>query len=345
MKGIIIAGGLGTRLRPLTYQRPKPLTPVANRAFLEYQVALLRTHGITDIVFATNYMADKIEDHFGDGSAFGVSMQYALEDTPLGTGGAIRNASEYFPGESVAVFNGDVLTDFDLGAILAFHKEREAIATITLSEVPSPHPFGVILLDGEGRVREWREPSEESKKSLASDPELMPGGKDLINAGLYLLEPQFLSAIPHGIPRSVERDIFPRLIAEGAPIYGISPGGFWMDVGRAEQLIVATQAILSGQIKASTPGQAVGPGTTIAPSTWINGLTSIGRNCRIGGGSRLENCIIMDNVVIGEHVRLLNVIVDEGARIQDEVLIEGRGATVPVVAAGSTLSKGTRLIG
>src|SRR5579871_1156901 len=128
MKGIIIAGGLGTRMRPLTYRRPKPLVPVANRPFLEYQVALLREHGIDDIVFATNYMADKIEAHFGDGARFGVRMRYALEDKPLGTGGAIRNAADLFPGESVAVFNGDIMTDFDLGAILAFHAQKGALA-------------------------------------------------------------------------------------------------------------------------------------------------------------------------------------------------------------------------
>ena len=141
MKGIIIAGGLGTRLRPLTYTRPKPLVPVANRPFLEYQVALLRKHGVDDIVFATNYMADKIEGHFGDGSRFGVRMRYAIEETPLGTGGAIRNAADRFPGEAVAVFNGDVMTDFDIGAILRFHHDKQAIATITLVARSQPQPF------------------------------------------------------------------------------------------------------------------------------------------------------------------------------------------------------------
>src|SRR5579871_523989 len=198
VKGIIIAGGLGTRLRPLTYRRPKPLAPVANRPFLEYQVAHLRAHGIDDIVFATNYLADQIEAHFGDGSRFGVRMRYALEETPLGTGGAIRNAADLFPGEAVAVFNGDVLTDFDLGAILAFHRDRKALATITLAEVPSPHPFGILILDAEGRVQEWREPSEETKKALAVDRDLIPTGKDLINAGFYVLEPAFIARIAPG---------------------------------------------------------------------------------------------------------------------------------------------------
>ena len=346
MKGIIIAGGLGTRLRPLTYQRPKPLVPVANRPFLEYQVALLRKHGIDDIVFATNYMAEKIQAHFGDGSRFGVRMRCALEDTPLGTGGAIRNAADLFPGEAVAVFNGDVMTDFDIGAILKFHKEKQAIATITLSEVPSPHPFGVLILDSDGRVEEWREPSEEAKKALASDHDMMPTGKDLINAGFYVLEPEFIARIVPGVPSSVERDIYPALLKEKGPVYGIVPGGFWMDVGRAEQLLIATQAVLSGGVKTATPGLAVGEGTTVAPSAWMNGQTAIGRNCRIGEGARLENCILMDNVTVGNRVRLSNVIVDEGTIIEDETAVEGRGAAgpVPVIAAHSVLGRGTRLL-
>ncbi|HLJ56122.1 MAG TPA: nucleotidyltransferase family protein, partial [Chthonomonadaceae bacterium] len=239
-KGIIIAGGLGTRLRPITYRRPKPLVSLANRPFLEYQVALLKKHGITDIVFATNYLAEKIEEHFGDGSRFGVTMRYAIEETPLGTGGAIRNAADLFPGETVAVFNGDILTDFDLGAVLAFHREKRALSTLTLAEVPGPSPFGVLVLNDDGRVLDWQEPSEETKKTLAAAHDLLPTGKDLINAGFYVLEPECVARIPQGAPSSVERDIYPKLLAERAGVFGFTPGGFWMDVGRAEQLMTAT---------------------------------------------------------------------------------------------------------
>lgn len=345
MKGIIIAGGLGTRLRPLTYRRPKPLVPVANRPFLEYQVALLRKHGIEDIVFATNYMADRIESHFGDGSRFGVRMRYALEETPLGTGGAIRNAADLFPGEAVIVFNGDVLTDFDIGAILAFHLRKRALSTLTLAEVPSPNPFGVLTLDAEGRVLKWVEPSEEAKKALIVDPDLVPAGKDLINAGIYMLEPEFVARIPPGVPSSLERKIYPQLIAEQAPLYGIAPGGFWMDVGRAEQLLTATQAVLSDAVRTAIAGLAVGEETTISPSAWIDGQTVIGNSCRVGEESRLEGCIVLDNVIIGSHVRLHHVILDDGTTVEDEVVIDGRGGggSVPVIAAGSTLCKGTRL--
>ncbi|HZO90327.1 MAG TPA: NDP-sugar synthase [Chthonomonadaceae bacterium] len=348
MKGIIIAGGLGTRLRPLTYRRPKPLVPVANRPFLEYQVALLRAHGIDDIVFATNYMAERIESHFGDGARFGVRMRYALEETPLGTGGAIRNAAALFPGETVAVFNGDVLTDFNLRVLLDFHRRKQALATITLAEVPAPNPFGVLILDTEGRVREWREPSEETKKALAASPHPMPTGTDFINAGFYILEPEFIARIPAGVPSSIERDIYPTLLAEGAAIYGMAPGGFWMDVGRVEQLLTATRAVLSGAVKTALPGIAIGEGAEIAPSAYISGQTAIGVNCRIGDESRLEDCVVMDNVTIGRQVRLRGVILDEGTALEDEVVIEGgeneSAGAVPVIAADSRLGRGTRLL-
>ncbi len=345
MKAIIIAGGQGTRLRPLTYQRPKPLVPVANRPFLEYQVALLRKHGITDIVFATNYLSEQIEAHFGDGSRFGVRMQYALENEPLGTGGAIRNAANLVPDSSLVVFNGDVLMDFDLSAIIAFHQKKHASATITLTEVPSPNPFGVLYLTPEGEVERWEEPTEELKQRLALDREIVPTGKDYINAGCYILEPSCIARIPPNTKVSIERDTYPKMIAERAGVYGYSAKGYWLDLGRAEQLLSATQAILSGVVRTATTGLAVGEGTTIAPTTWINGLTAIGKHCRISDESRLENCILLDNVTVGNNVRLYGIIVDENVVIEDEVVIAGRGggSSVPVISAGSVLKRGTRL--
>ncbi len=345
MKGIIIAGGLGTRLRPVTYHRPKPLVPVANRPFLEYQVALLKQHGIDDIVFATNYMADKIERHFGDGSRFGVRMRYAIEETPLGTGGAIRNAADLFPGEAVAVFNGDVLTDFDLTRILTFHVEKKALATLTLSEVLSPNPFGVLILDSQGKVVEWREPSEEKKKALATGSYEITG-TDFINAGFYVFSPEFIARIPQGIPSSVERDIFPVCIAESAPVYGIAPGGFWMDLGRPEQLMIVSQAVLSGAVKTGTPGLAVGEGSVIAADVEFTGHASAGRNCRIGSGSKLDATILLDGVTVGKNVRLKGLVVDENSTIEDDCIVEGRGGDGPtlVLAAGTVLKQGTRIL-
>ncbi len=344
MKGIIIAGGQGTRLRPLTYERPKPLVPLVNRPFLEYQVALLKTHGIDEVVFATNYMAEKIQEHFGDGSRFGVKMHYAVEETPLGTGGAIRNAADLFPGESVAVFNGDVLTDFDLQKILSFHRDMNAIATITLQPIPAPNPFGVLLLDDRGEVQSWREPTEEEKKALANSADSIQTGTDLINAGFYVFDRKFIDSIPAGTKSSVERDIFPPLIAGKAGIYGIAPGGYWMDLGRPEQFIETTRAILTRSVKTFTDDQPIRSSDTIAATATITGLSTIGSNVSVGAGTTIEDCVIMDGVTVGENCTLRNLIVDQNTEIQaDTTLIGQAGGVASVVAAGSVIKSGTRV--
>lgn len=317
MKGIIIAGGLGTRLRPLTYMRPKPLVPVANRPFLEYQVALLKEHGIDDIVFATNYMAEMIEAHFGDGSRFGVRMRYAVETTPLGTGGAIRNAADLFPGQTVVVFNGDILTDFDLSAIVRFHEERRAIATVTLAPIPRPHPFGALLLDSEGLVQSWHEPSEAEKQAMSKAGQA--SGSDLINAGFYVLSNAAVERIPQGARSSIERDIFPPLIASGG-VFGFAPGGFWMDLGRPAQLLEATKAVLCGLVRTSVASTAIGSDTQVAPSARIDGSSAVGSRCIVGEGARIEGSIVLDGVTVGRNALLRGVIVDENAVIENDVV-------------------------
>jgi mannose-1-phosphate guanylyltransferase/phosphomannomutase len=363
MKGIIIAGGAGTRLRPLTYTRPKPLIPVVNRPFLEYQVALLKRHGITEIIFCTNYLADQIEGHFGNGSAFGVSMQYALEEAPLGTAGAIKNAQALAGRDSLVVLNGDVLTDFDISSIIRFHKEKNALVTLTLKEVPSPSPYGVIITDANGRVQEFREPSEAQKKALASNPNIQYTGVDYINAGIYVMEPEALDAIPTGKPVSIERETYPKLLAEGAPIYAIAREGYWLDIGRPEQYRQATEAILSRDIAVDVPGEwmvsgywaeegaEVDPTAHIAPTVHIGkkariaagatikGKTVIGPRCQIGANATLIDCILEDSVIIGEGAKLCGAILDNGAHVAAESVV-----TIPsVFAAGSVLGKGTRI--
>lgn len=363
MKGIIIAGGAGTRLRPLTYTRPKPLIPVVNRPFLEYQVALLKRHGIEEIIFCTNYMADKIAAHFGDGSAFGVTMRYAIEETPLGTAGAIRNAQNIAGRDTVVVLNGDVLTDFDISSIIRFHQDKNALVTLTLKEVPSPSPYGVIITDEDGRVLEFREPSEADKKKIAGNPNIQHTGVDYINAGIYVMEPEALDAIPTGRPVSVEREIYPRFLEEGRPIYGVAREGYWLDIGRPEQYRQATEAILSRDISVDIPGEwtpagywaeegaEVGPTAHVAPTVHVGknariadgasvtGRSVIGPNCRVGANATLTDCILEDGVLIGEGARLSGVILDNGARVEPGSIIE-----VPaVLAAGSLIMKGTRI--
>ena len=364
MKGIIIAGGAGTRLRPLTYTRPKPLIPVVNRPFLEYQVALLKRHGIEEIIFCTNYMADKIAGHFGDGSRFGVSMRYAIEEHPLGTAGAIKNAQMIAGRDTVVVLNGDVLTDFDISSILRFHKEKGALSTITLKEVPSPSPYGVIITDEEGRVREFREPSEATKQMLAADPTALGvTGVDYINAGIYIMEPEALDAIPTGRPVSVERETYPKFLQEGRPIYALVRDGFWLDIGRAEQYREATRAILGGLIRVEVPGEwqaagywaqegaevdptahiaptvHIGARARIGPGASITGMTVVGPNCRVGKNATLTDCILEACVDIGERATVTGAILDDGVRVEPEAIVSGTA----VFASGSLIAKGSRI--
>jgi len=339
LRGVIIAGGFGTRLRPLTLRRPKPLMPVANRPFLEYQVAQLKAAGADEIVFATNYLAERIEAHFGDGSRFGVRMRYAVETEPLGTAGAIRNAVEGLPPDRAIVFNGDILTDFDIGAIVRQHLENRAAVTLTLYRVNRPHPYGVIQVADDGGVQAFLEPTEEQKR--AADRGEPMEGSDFINAGIYIMEPEVIARIPLR-PCSIEREFYPQILAEGERVYGVEGRGFWLDIGRPAQYLRATRALLSGEVKTALPpagrrteqGYWLGAETEIEPDAEIeagchigdyaciearvqlSGYTVVGAGCAIGGGSRLHGCILGERVQIGDGCHLIDCILD------DEVVIE-----------------------
>ncbi|MER3475185.1 MAG: hypothetical protein C4335_14455 [Armatimonadota bacterium] len=354
MQGIIIAGGFGTRFRPLTYTRPKPLMPVLNRPLLEYQVALLKVHGVDEIVFATNYMADAIERHFGDGTRFGVKMRYAQEDQPLGTAGAIRNAAKsLWRREAVAVFNGDIVTDFDLGAIIALHRQRGARATIALKAVPTPNPYGVLDLASDGRVLAWREPTEEQKKALAATPNVEQTGWDYINAGFYVLEPEVIESIPEGRMVSIEREIYPRMIAQHEGLYGAPAEGYWVDVAGPAQYWKVTNDLLRGRVNVAPPGtpQAeglwcmegaqvrgmldagamvhVGENAVIEEGVHLRGTVVIGAGCLIARGCVLEDCVLLERVKLEQEVNLTRVICDSevsisvGCRIADAVISAG----------------------
>ncbi|MCS7209117.1 MAG: NDP-sugar synthase [Fimbriimonadales bacterium] len=355
MRGVIIAGGFGTRLRPLTLRRPKPLIPVANRAFLEYQVAQLKAAGADEIVFATNYLAERIEAHFGDGSRFGVRMRYAIETEPLGTAGAIRNAVEGLPADRAVVFNGDILTDFDIGAIVRQHLENHAQVTLTLYRVRRPHPYGVIRVSETGRVQAFLEPTEEQKR--AADRGEPMEGSDFINAGIYVMEPETLARIPLR-PCSIEREFYPQILAEGAPVYGVEGRGFWLDIGRPAQYLRATRALLSGEVKTVLPpigyrtaqgywlgaeaeiepdaeieaGCHIGDNVRIEARVQLIGYTVVGAGSSVGGGSVLHGCILGERVQIGDGCHLVDCIIDDECLIEPHVRLRNA-----VLGAGSVI--------
>jgi mannose-1-phosphate guanylyltransferase len=360
-RGVIIAGGFGTRLRPLTLARPKPLMPLANRPFLEYQVALLRSAGITEVVFATNYLAEQIEEHFGDGSAHGVHMIYKEEKEPMDTGGAVRNAIDGLLTMDCVVFNGDVLHDFDLNGILADHEDSGADATLTLYTVRRPHPYGVVPTDDQRRVQAFVEPTQEQKR--AADRSEPQEGTDNINAGLYV----FRGGVAERIPNrrcNIEREFFPDLIASGALVRGFITGGYWTDVGRPGQLLSATRAILSGQVHtalppygenvggvfvgeevswdgaAVEPGCALGPRCRLAPGAAVESYSALGEGCRVGSGSRVSASVILPNVAVGSDSVISGCLIDRDCRIGDNVQL-----TDVVLGAESELADHSRLGG
>src|SRR5256885_6773800 len=235
MKGLILAGGKGTRLRPLTINTPKPVVPVANSPFLLYQVDLMRSAGIEDIILSLSYQPRKIEDLLKDGTDYGVRIRYAVEASPLGTGGAFKNAEEHIDSTSV-VFNGDVLTDINLAAVVAHHKAKQAVATIVLTPVENPSAYGLVETSSDGWIQRFIE---------------KPGPDEItcntINAGIYVLEPSVLKYMPKGEPYSFERGLFPALLEHKEPVLSFVMDTYWIDIGTPRKYLEVHQDILSGK--------------------------------------------------------------------------------------------------
>ncbi|MGZ4760557.1 MAG: nucleotidyltransferase family protein, partial [Acidimicrobiales bacterium] len=219
MKAVIMAGGEGTRLRPLTSNAPKPMLPLVNRPMMEHIIDLLKLHGIDEIVVTVAFMANAIRTYFGDGSEFGVSISYATEETPLGTAGSVRNAMDVLD-ERFLVISGDVLTDIDLGAIIDFHHQHQAMATIGLAHVENPLEFGIVITQEDGRIERFLE-----------KPTWGQVFSDTVNTGIYVIEPEVLDHIPAGEPYDFSQDLFPKLLSMGAPLYGHVAEGYWQDIG------------------------------------------------------------------------------------------------------------------
>ncbi|HVF13316.1 MAG TPA: NDP-sugar synthase, partial [Acidimicrobiales bacterium] len=242
MKAVIMAGGEGTRLRPLTSNQPKPLMPLVNRPMMEHVVHLLKEHDFEDVVVTLAFLPQTIRTYFGNGSEFGVRMVYATEETPLGTAGSVRNAQAEL-GETFLVISGDVLTDIDLSALVAFHKEKGAIATIALKSMENPLEFGIVITREDGSIERFLE-----------KPTWGQVFSDNVNTGIYVLEPEVFDYIAEGTSVDFSSDVFPRLLADGKPLFGFVAEGYWEDVGTLEAYHKAHQDVLDGKVAMDIPG-------------------------------------------------------------------------------------------
>ncbi len=314
MKAVIMAGGFGTRLKPLTINRPKPMVPLANRPVMERIVELLKCHGITDLVSILYFQPEQIKTYFGDGTAFGVRMEYVTADADYGTAGAVRNASELLSGGRTLVISGDVLTDFDLRAALAEHEARSAEATILLTAVENPLAYGIVIVDREtGRIERFLE-----------KPTWGEVFSDTINTGVYILEPEVLDRIPQRTNVDFSKDLFPAMLRDGAALFGHIAQGYWRDIGNLDEYRQAHDDIFNERLRMILPGQrwsADGgslwgePGVTLDPEVQLKGTVIVGRNAVIGAGTSLENVVVGAGCVIEENAELRDVVLWEECRV------------------------------
>ena len=352
MKAVLMAGGEGSRLRPLTSRRPKPLAPVAGKPVMEHIVDLLRTHGFGEIVSTLHYLADEIEAWFGDGSAYGVRMHYVVEDTPLGTAGAVKMAHDLLAGETFLIISGDALTDVDLSAVVRHHRERANDVTIVLQRVTNPLEFGVVVTDEDGNIVRFLE-----------KPSWGEVFSDTINTGIYVLEPSILDRMERGKIYDWSRDLFPAMLHEGAKLGGYVIDAYWTDIGNLEQYQQANYDALERKVAIAYPGSEVRPGvwagegTRIDPEAQLEPPIVLGRDVRVAAGARIvgptaigDRSFVERGATISRSVCWEDVYVGEEATLNDCTIADRntieRRATVneaSVIGRGCTLGQGSTI--
>ena len=330
MKGVIMAGGFGERMRPLTCSIPKPTVPIVNKPVMEYIVELLKRHGITDIISLLYYQPEIIQDYFKDGTDFGVNMSYAIDEGEgFGTAGSVKNA-EWFLDEEFIIISGDLMTDFNLTKIIESHKQNQAKVTIALTRVQNPLSFGIVITDEEGKIARFLE-----------KPTWGEVFSDTINTGIYVMDPSILDYIPHKTEFDFSKDVFPALMKNSEPLYGYIATGYWRDIGNIDAYHGVHKDILSGKVDVNISGKRqatigkdvwIDSGAQIDSSSTLEGTVVIGKNCFIGPNSVIANSVIGDNSTVEEGASITESI------LWDEVLI-GQQAEVKrsVVCNNSTI--------
>ena len=313
MKAIILIGGEGTRLRPLTCNTTKTMVPVINTPFLEHVIRHLSQHQVKEITLARSQSQQSVPDYLRDGRQFGVRLNYSVEDTPLGTAGAVKNAEQYLD-ETFLVLNGDVFTDLDITAMIEFHRDRKAKVTIAVTPVDDPTSYGLVETDARDRITRFREKPSPSEITT-----------NMINAGTYLLEAEVLSYISPQVNYSFERELFPLLLDRGEPVYAYPSAAYWIDIGAPEKYLQLHRDLLSGKVSQYAPDMEVqvSQPSRIHPTAEIKGPAVIGSNCTIGSGVKLigpvvigAGCTIQPEAVIEDSVIWHNVQIERKATVR-----------------------------
>jgi mannose-1-phosphate guanylyltransferase len=353
VQAVILVGGKGTRLLPLTCNTPKPMVPVLNRPFMDYVIGHLGEHKINDVVMAMNYLPKAIEDYFGDGIKFTKKIRYCMETSPMDTAGAVKNAEYCIGNEAFFVLNGDIFTDLNLTDMLRFHKEKKAKVTIALTPVEDPTAYGLIETAKEGRVTRFLEKPKKEEVTT-----------NMINAGTYILEPDVLAAIPKNTPWSFERKLFPMLLEKGEPVYGYSSDSYWIDIGRPEKYMLVhrdlmTQPrLLSNEVKQALLNEntsihlsaklngpvVIGAGSSIGQGVTLNGPVVIGSDCLISDGAVITESLLWQGIQVGPGVRLTNSFVADACILDERSVLDGviLGDHV-TVGAGAKLGTGCKI--
>ncbi len=330
MQAVILAGGEGLRLRPLTTNLPKPMIPLVNRPFLEHMIGYLEANGVTEVILALGYLPEKIQDYFGDGAGFGIKLVYSVEERPLGTAGAVKNLAPLIR-DTFLVFNGDVVTDMDLREQVRLHTDSHSSATLFLVPVEDPTRFGVVETNAYGKVTAFTEkPAFEDVRA------------NTINGGCYVLEPEVLDLVPEGEFHMFETGLFPALLQRGDPVLGHAPRAYWIDVGTPASYLQVHRDLLQGLAGSSegsevsigagakvdstariTGPAVIGDGCVIGAQARIVGPAVVGNHCAIGAYATVRDAVLWDDVTVEGAARLDACIVGRGASLGQDVQVEG----------------------
>jgi mannose-1-phosphate guanylyltransferase len=355
MQAVILVGGEGTRLRPLTSRQPKPVITLVDRPFLVYMLEWLGGHGVDDVILSCGFEPTKVREALGEGESLGLRLRYVVEPEPRGTAGALKYAEDLLD-DRFLMLNGDVLTDVDVGAQLAQHEATGAVGTLGLVRVDDPSAYGLVLLAGDRAVTGFLE---------KPGPDELVGVRDyLISAGIYVLERSVLDLIPADRNVSIEREVWPRLVGNG--LYGAPSEAYWMDIGTPERYLQGTFDILEGNVRTAVldrldgflavaddvtaegrivPPAVVGPGCVVETGAHVGSLVVLGADVHVGRGSRVERAVILDGAVIGAGCEIYDCIIAPGARIDDGAVVRG-GAVVGDevrVGRGNVLASGIKV--